>query len=432
MMLALIVVYRKSATMVEDERHPTLTAQDRGVLQVTGAGMLLIYIILPITVYLSPDTDWYSKGGLLSVVRTLGITNGFLIPLLQLVDFGPLVKMLIKGNWKRQSTMEQYGCAGLLQMQYNKLFEPPEMKMAMTITRSVKLFWMVVCFTPFFPWMALLGFFGLFVYHRCIKYRLCRVAARPYMQSHVCVEAALYYIYRSAGLQCVATWWFLSPSIKDEAETWLLLVALVAGAVVVALWALKRFSDIILQRLGMLSFQRKETATDVDYYEAQLMWPKDRKYHTSHRVYQHFEFLAGVYRARGKPAPLLWEPKYGNIKDPTGAVPEAADEAGSNPTVSKEEEEEGAPAEEEAPKKARKQALEAMKVAMKLKARKWKNGSKAVIKDLISEKAQVYNETICTLIRPADESGTKWLVKLHDGKDARLPTANLTLTYGVS
>lgn len=258
------------------------------------------------------------------MVMMIFFADGVVFPLVTISGTGSLIRSFIRnyGNPILGTPPIDLDVPppGMLQAKYRAQFELPSINFARLVSYVMKSFIMAVFFMPVFPVTVLLAGITLTIKYWAFKYQLLRLSKRPYMQSYEVGYGALRFVLIGAAILASMQHYLLEPSLCGRGESFSKTVS------ILFLWP-----PLFLALLPLGSIQsfaavcgcciRDQVHTDTNYYNAQVAWSKDDKYHTSHPAYKVFEQImrrAALKRPEiSRPAWCSWDFKTGNFLDPS-------------------------------------------------------------------------------------------------------------------
>mmetsp|Transcript_128490 Transcript_128490/g.240402 ORF Transcript_128490/g.240402 Transcript_128490/m.240402 type:complete len:993 (+) Transcript_128490:3-2981(+) len=456
---------------IDKELHQTTTSRDVGLMNKMTVLYTLNYGFVLFLVNWPPEKDWYLKSGLVADIFSLEVMNAIVYPVFYFCGLAKGIKKCVAKMMDRPELM-----AGKNQSFLNKLYEAPSMNTPRAYAQILKAWFLGLLYLPLIPHGTLFCGLGLAGYYWGLKYHLLRFCKRPYRQSVVLGESAIQIVEISVMIFGVSQWFFLKYSLTGAGETLAFLIMFVIlGAGLASLLSPPGCVGKLLSVCW-----KQATYTDVDYYSAQIAWPKHQKYHTTNAVYLFMENFYRAMKAKNPALVLPWDPRTGNLSKPN-APPEApAPTAAAAPEPGKLDgsaEEDLVPTESGISTETGKTeesvettgpiaAVDPAKLAMEemkykipvelLGAGKdaaesdddlistdgedeedseaplvgtLQEGTKAKISGLTASSAQRFNDTFCTVLAPDPET-RKYLVILENDKQARLPYQNIEYAAG--
>jgi len=290
-----------------------------------------------------------------------------------------------------------------------------------------------VIFLPLWPGSVLWGGIGLLLTYWAIKRQLLRLSSRPYRLNVIIARRAHEFINSAAVLFAIASFWFLSPSLKGTGEHIVQKIMLPLVLLATCIRLLPQSAKRLLT--CRCCSKAIDAVMELDYYDVQLMWPKHEKYHVSHPVYQNMESLwLRDLKSKKQEVELEWDLQTGDFPFPGGTVDPA-------PKV---EDDHAAEYSSWTDSGATSALRAAYNLQIELQRRKERPspfdiekpkfgvdttahlspGKMAVIVGLMGPSAESFNGKECQLIE-FDNETKKWLVKLHSSTKGRISEDNL-------
>eukprot|EP00927_Polykrikos_kofoidii_P012888 TRINITY_DN15603_c0_g1_i1.p1 TRINITY_DN15603_c0_g1~~TRINITY_DN15603_c0_g1_i1.p1 ORF type:complete len:1292 (+),score=228.53 TRINITY_DN15603_c0_g1_i1:279-4154(+) len=306
-----IVIELSVRYLVKRVRNATKTTRDASIMMITTAAMVLNSAVVLLPLHPTPE-DWYRDGGLVHAVAVLTVVGAFFMPLMVLVNPGKQIRKF--RAWK----VDVEADATLTQAKLNRLFEPREMDMAKAFAKVLRCFLTAAIFVPVLPICAGITALEMIALYWSYKHMLLRDSRRPYIQSDALAASAERYLHVGCALIALASLLFLPPSltpgelkVASRTVAVVFAVAGIAGALFPrGIWSLL-WSTVCARADG-------DAITDDEfdsYYDAQVLWHKEQRYHSGQPVYAHMETIFRIHRDRGLPyhEGLPWDAQTGNL-----------------------------------------------------------------------------------------------------------------------
>eukprot|EP00927_Polykrikos_kofoidii_P054125 TRINITY_DN48601_c0_g1_i1.p1 TRINITY_DN48601_c0_g1~~TRINITY_DN48601_c0_g1_i1.p1 ORF type:complete len:1028 (+),score=144.35 TRINITY_DN48601_c0_g1_i1:49-3132(+) len=440
--IAITIYSRRFVVM---EKRVTRTRQDSSLMVKMAIGMSLNYVLVPIACNLDSGRDWYRSEGLADQMWSLLLLTPFVSALLQLVDIGYFIKVYMVFPLLGRSLVPEKQSPDTTQVQYNTFFVPSELGIAKVFAVSLKILITTVVFVPMLPLAALLSAVGLSAYYFAVKHKLLRNSKRPYKADYHIARVALRFVSVCACLQPMMGYFFLEPSLSEDAaeEAWGSMVAVTT--VIAVVFLVLTFSDKCLLCLGLRAYQSHDRSDDIDYFDVQLGWLKQDKYHTSHPVYRQIESIM-LQQKRLSGRPLEWDVVSGDFPHPSVTSPSSASKDVPNPSAvstspappaiiavtpvlaaaESESEDDGVDHEDSAAKLALQTAakLACRRMSLSSKGPKLRAGIVAIITSVVDQEPPRWKGARCKL-GSYDVSSGLWKVLVSFDMDARLTSDKL-------
>lgn len=294
----------------EREVHLTKTGEAAAITWYMTVAMVLNGAVVLWNVSAGPPS-WFTNPGLVSDMYAMLAINFIFPPLMFLMDY----ELALNWFWRRRLTDEKLKELNLELDKYRDkeeaadrdmfryveekvrswevCFEPTIMDLPRHYANAEKTYYCCLIYMALMPLAPLVGFLSLLFQYVNDKWMLLRYCRRPSVVQNA--EAALEGLMR---MRFVLPWllpimmvYFLRPCFKNTGALSIATVLALLPGIVLILVPINRLA--FLFRWAMPAWLQDEKhrrgstvdETTQDYYQAQHLWPKERKYHKTHFLY---------------------------------------------------------------------------------------------------------------------------------------------------
>jgi len=293
----------------EREVHLTKTGEAAAINYYMTVAMILNAAVILWNISLRPP-DWFVAGGLVNDMYAMLALNFIFPPLMFLMDYEFAMNFFFRRRLTEEKIQElnqeldqyrdkedpidkdMFKYAEDKVRSWEVCFEPTIMDLPRHYANAEKTYFCCLIYAPLMPLAPLIGLVSLLFQYGNDKWMLLRYCRRPAIAHNA--EAAIQALMRT---KWVLPWllpimmiYFLNPCFDASGALSSGTILGLLPAIPLFLVPTKRLAHIfrcIMPQLATESHRRgsAQDTTTQDYYQAQHLWPKERKYHKTHFLY---------------------------------------------------------------------------------------------------------------------------------------------------